>query len=131
MSLAAIVWNYGKWHYGQSLSQLAVICRDILKFTANYFSFFILIKSLFCPWRRLGESYPNSWLDGWQILSVFIVNILMRAVGFLARGSMIIVGLISIAVVALSIPVIFLIWLLLPPLALFLAFTGLYLIILF
>lgn len=63
----------------------------MLWFIVQFFSFAILIKTLFSPWERMGEKY-NKGFNIEAILSTFIVNVLMRGLGFLIRVIVLLVG---------------------------------------
>lgn len=104
---------YAKWHYGRGLKELFGVSRNFLWFVVHFFSFKILLKTLFVPWKRLGENYEGG-LDLGKYASAFIVNTLMRAVGFCTKVVVLIVGFASyVFVLSLSL-LIMLIWVLAP-----------------
>ena len=50
---------YVKWHYSQGLRELFGVSGNFLWFVSNFFSFKLFIKTLFAPWKRLGENYEG------------------------------------------------------------------------
>lgn len=86
---------------------------NFLWFISHFFSFKLLLKTLFRPWKRMGESYGQGLqLD--KIASAFIVNMLMRVVGLVSRAVVIFVGMVAyISVLAFGVSI-FIIWIFLP-----------------
>src|SRR3990167_2998375 len=102
-----------KWHYGQGLRELFHVAGNFLWFVSHFFSFKLLGKTLFAPWRRLGESYGQGF-DLGAFASAFIVNTLMRVVGFVSKVLVLFVGLVSYIFVIIFTFCILLIWVLAP-----------------
>jgi len=109
----SIFFSYLKWHYGQGLRELIGVAQNFLWFIIHFFSFKLLLFTLFSPWRRLGESY-----DGGFDLSVFasalVVNMLMRMVGFTIKMVVLIIGSFTYIIILSFSLGIFLIWILAP-----------------
>jgi hypothetical protein len=104
---------YLKWHYGQGLKEFFAVTQNFLKFLADFFSFKLLLKTLVVPWKRLGENYEGGFnLSAWA--SAFIVNSLMRVVGFVTKILVLFLGFVSCILIFVFAFFIFLIWLLLP-----------------
>lgn len=80
----SIFLAYAKWHYGKGLSELFGVIGNFFWFLTNFFSFKFLFKTLFVPWKRMGERYASIF-DFDSFFSAFIVNTLMRGVGFLFK----------------------------------------------
>lgn len=127
MALVFIGLAYLKWHYSSAIKNLTQIWSNFVWFIFHFFSLGILARTLFSPWRRLDEKYVGTLaLKAW--LETFIVNALMRMVGFLIRSFFILSGLIILlAVSALLIPAL-VFWFLLPPALVVLFVSGLILI---
>jgi hypothetical protein len=104
---------YIKWHYGQGLSEFFGVAGNILWFITNFFSFKLLLKTLFAPWKRLGEHYSGG-LDLGAFASALIVNSLMRIVGFVTKIVVLLIGLVSLILVLVFSFFIFFIWILAP-----------------
>ena len=104
---------YIKWHYGQGLKELFGVAGNFLWFITHFFSFKLLLKTLLAPWKRLRESYGERF-DISAYASAFVVNILMRVMGFCTKVIVLGVGLISyLVVLAFSIGIL-MIWILAP-----------------
>jgi hypothetical protein len=109
----SIFLAYVKWHYNQGLREFFKITQNFLWFVVHFFSFKLLFKTLFAPWKRLGEHYSGG-LDLEAFASTLIVNILMRAVGFSTKVLVLFIGLVSYLVVAVFAFFVFVIWVLMP-----------------
>jgi hypothetical protein len=87
-------WAYIKWHYGEGLREFFGVVGNFLWFVTNFFSFKLLLKTLFAPWKRMGENYEGGF-DLAAYASTFIVNTLMRMVGFLTKIVVLFIGMVS------------------------------------
>jgi len=104
---------YVKWHYGQGLKEFFGVTENFLWFVVHFFSFKLLLKTLFDPWKRLGENYEGGF-DLGAFASSVIVNGLMRAVGFVTKVIVLSVGVISYVLVLVFAFFLLLIWILAP-----------------
>jgi len=104
---------YIKWHYGQGMKEFFGVAGNFLWFILHFFSFKLLLKTLFAPWKRLGEHYEGG-LDISAFASSLVVNGLMRIVGFVTRILVLSVGLISFVLMLAFSFFIFIIWVLAP-----------------
>jgi hypothetical protein len=104
---------YVKWHYGEGLRELFGVAGNFLWFVTNFFSFKLLLKTWFAPWKRLGETYGGG-LDLEAFASTLIVNGLMRVVGFFTKTVVLLVGLVSYLLVLIFSFFIFIIWIFAP-----------------
>jgi len=104
---------YVKWHYTQGLRELFGVAGNFLWFVSNFFSFKLLLRTLFAPWKRLSETYGGG-LDLGAFASSLIINALMRAVGFCTKTVVILIGLVSYILVLVFSFFIFIIWILAP-----------------
>ena len=127
MRLFFLPLHYLWWHYTLALGDLAILLRDLWRFLYHFFSIPTLIRTLFAPWRRLGESYPHGF-NPQAVLEIVVVNTLMRLVGLIFRLVMIVVGLATLMVAAVIGVCFFLIWLLLPFVIFSLATAGVFLL---
>ncbi|HEY4515656.1 MAG TPA: hypothetical protein VJH67_00490 [Candidatus Paceibacterota bacterium] len=108
-----MITQYFRWHYGPGFMELIYLSRNLFSFLAHFFSFKLLFFSLFSPWKKMGEHYKRGF-DVESLISSFIVNSIMRVVGFFARSVVIISGLISsFALLVLSFSA-YILWLLIP-----------------
>lgn len=104
---------YVRWHYGEGLRELFGVAGNFLWFVTHFFSFKLLLKTLFAPWKRLGETYSGGF-DFGAFASTFIVNSLMRVVGFVTKTFVLLLGLVSYVLVLVFSLFIFVIWILAP-----------------
>ncbi len=104
---------YLKWHYGRGLREFFGVTGNFLWFISHFFSFKLLLRTLFAPWKRMGEKYQGG-LDFGALASSVIVNSLMRGFGLVSRILVLLLGLISYAAVAAFSGFILLIWIVAP-----------------
>lgn len=112
----SVFFAYLKWHYGQGVRELVGVSQNFLWFVKHFFSFSLLLRTLFAPWKRMGESYGTGF--DFRAFAPRLVNIIMRVFGFLSKTIILIIGFASyIFVFTLSLAVFFL-WILAPALLL-------------
>lgn len=80
----AFLGRYFVWHYTTGLLDCLRLLADFLWFVYHFFSVPVIVRTLFTPWHRLGESYRRGFDPG-RVLETFIVNTLMRIFGFVVR----------------------------------------------
>lgn len=105
---------YLSWHYSAALLALFNIWRNFVWFTYHFFSIGLLTRTLFSPWRRLGEDYKKGSLDVESWFETLVVNTLMRAVGVLVRLAVIIFGSLALVLITIAILPALVAWLFLP-----------------
>lgn len=127
LTLAA---QYLQWHYSRSLYEYWGLVRNFLWFFYNFFSFPSLVKTLFVPFHRLTDTSQKRHALDFQVMAEHIViSTLMRLVGFLMRGTLILLGIVALVATALFGGVFFLVWLFAPLLVVFLIASGMLLLI--
>lgn len=104
---------YLKWHYSRGLKELLGVSQNFMWFVLHFFSFKLLLSTLFSPWKRMGETYGNV-LDLGRFASAFIVNSIMRIVGFVSRSIVLVVGLAAMLFVCVLSLLSIMIWVLAP-----------------
>ena len=124
----SLVGHYALWHYGRAYSDMYNIWMNFLWFVFYFFSIGVLLNSLFDPWKRMGEEYPSGFHPE-LVAQAFIINTLMRLVGFITRLIVISIGLIFASVVFLLGILIFIIWTVMPVFFVALAVMGISLIV--
>lgn len=92
MKLLILIESYFAWHYGRAFADMFHVWMNFLWFVFNFFSISALIETFFDPWKRMGESYPKGF-DIAGVISTFVVNVLMRAVGIMVRLIVLCIGL--------------------------------------
>ena len=113
MAILILSWQFVIWYYTAALFNFVTISRDFVWFLYHFFSIPILIPTLFSKWKRIGDVRTRKF-DIKDFFSVFIVNSIMRVIGFFIRSFVIIVGLISIIVAIMIEITLFVAWLFLP-----------------
>jgi hypothetical protein len=103
---------YLSWHYSLSLLAYFSFAKNILWFLFHFFSIGLLIRTLPAPWHRLSEDTYGG--KGRNVFTDFLVEFLMRLVGFVVRTITITIGVASILISLALLLVFFVIWLLLP-----------------
>jgi|SRR3989344_9023107 len=106
--------EYVFWHYSQGVRDVMSAWRNVLWFVSNYFSIGLLAKSLFSPWRSLGETKKKSGFDPAEFFGNLVVNTIMRLVGFLIRIVFILVGSALALFLMILMPFLIAFWLLIP-----------------
>ena len=128
MKIISIALGYLRWHYSRALKSIIGIWRNFLYFVTQFFSFSLLIKNFFAPWKRMSDPYPHNFIIKDYIFS-FIVNLITRLVGIIMRLGLFLIGLFVYIFLALLLPVVLVAWLLLPLILISLIIIALYLII--
>ena len=97
MAFLTLLGRYVAWHYTAGLLDCLRRLADFLWFIYHFFSVPVIARTLFTPWRRLGESYRRG-LDPGRTLETFIVNTLMRLFGFIVRIFFLLAALLGLLV---------------------------------
>ncbi len=109
----SLIGSYFIWHYSKAYADLFEVAGNYLWFIWHFFSISTLSKTLFAPWERMGEEHRRGeGVEGF--FETFVVNTIMRIVGFVMRSMIIIIGLAILAVVLILSILVFCIWTLLP-----------------
>ena len=116
--------DYFAWHYSQGITDITTLWRNVLWAISNFFSVGNLLKSLFSPWKQLGEERTKSGLDMAEIATATLVGFIMRLVGFLIRILFILLWVVIWTTVFILGPVLFVFWLILPVLGVGLFVMG-------
>lgn len=113
MTVLRVLTRYFVWHYSLALADLWHLTGNFCWFFYHFFSIPIVVRTLFAPWRRLGERYRRQ-LDPGALLGTFIVNTLMRLVGLVIRTVFLVVGLLVLFLTVIFSLMLFAVWLTLP-----------------
>lgn len=92
MKAALVIPSYIAWHYSTALREIWGISTNFVWFLYHFFSIPILLKTLVAPWHKLGEKYKKGFDPG-ALLSTFVINTILRVVGFVVRIVVIIFAL--------------------------------------
>lgn len=124
MTFNLIFPAYFIWHYGAAFTGLLALYKTALWFTWRFFSVGTLIRTLFSPWRRLGEEYKKGF-DPEAFFGTLLVNTLMRIIGAIFRLVLVVIGMATLLIVALGGLATFVVWTLMPALVVLGVSTGL------
>jgi hypothetical protein len=113
MIFTSIISDYFRWHYGRAFGELFHVWLNFLWFVIHFFSLPQLGRSIFSPWKRMTEEKQGGFsFEG--LATYLIINLLSRLVGFLMRGTVILLGLIVLTITILTGFVTALFWLAAP-----------------
>lgn len=119
MHFLIFIPHYVHWHYSRGLNEFLINALSVTKFVFNFFSIPLLLRTLFSPWERMGEKYKKG-VDLTSWLETFVLNSILRFLGFFLRTIIILFGLVSLIFISVLCIFIFLIWLTMPIFLLFL-----------
>lgn len=122
MALGIILKNLFVWMYFIAPLQFLKIWSNFVWFLYNFFSIRLLAGTLFSKWRRIGETQRKRGFE--ELFSAFVINSLMRIVGFIVRTFVIIAGLATISLSILLGVILFISWFFLPLLIIIMFATG-------
>ena len=129
MQLGTLISEYLLWHYGSSIHEMISIWKDIMWFWYNFFSMPILLKTLVLPFHKVHLKTERKMLDIEDIVGTFLINTIMRAVGFFLRLIILSIGvLFELVSLALG-PIALIAWLFLPFLSITIALTGILMLV--
>lgn len=115
-----VEWLY--WQFYQMPKFLFGVWMNYLNFANNLFSVSSLSKTFFAPWRRYNWMYPKGF-NLTEFFNTLISNIFSRFLGAMMRTVLIIIGILFQIFVVIIGLIVFILWLILP----FLAIWGIFL----
>ena len=101
-----------RWWYGYGWSSLVAWCRGGYHLILRSFSFELLFRTLFSPWRRI-ISYPGASLE--DKLRALADNVFSRIIGFFIRFFVIIAAAICLLLWTICCGLMIVLWPLVPP----------------
>ena len=128
MAILILSWQFVIWYYTAALFNFVKISRDFTWFLYHFFSIPILIPTLFSKWKRIGDVRTRKF-DIADFFSVFIVNFIMRIVGFFIRSAVVVLGVISMILAIVVEVTLFVVWIFLPVIIVALFVMGMKLMI--
>jgi len=122
-----VILRFWGWYYTQAVKGLIKIWRNFIIFVEEYYSIPLLIKTLFHPWRRDITKYGRgfSFKKFFETLSF---NLISRSIGFSARITIIIIGVLCLVGIMVSGFLALIIWIILPLVLLVFIMVGFLLI---
>ena len=122
-----LLLRYFKWHYVDALKDILRGWGNILWFEFNYFSVWLLLRTLFSPWRRITWDYGRGF-DLGRYLFTFASNLVSRILGAFVRIWLVCAGIIGQLLLLFLGSLFFLFWLVLPALIIAAFLYGLFLL---
>jgi len=113
MKIVPFFAYYVWWHYTLAYRNLWGIYTNYFWFIYNFFSIPLLFRTMFYPWKKMGEDYKKGF-DVKSFFSTFIINTFMRLVGVLIRFITIVAGLVALAFVNIFGIVAVVVWTIMP-----------------
>ena len=123
MKVTLLFPMYIWWHYAKAPFVILSLIGHFVTHIFHFFSVTTLLKTLFSPWRRLSEGYPENF-DLGQVFTSVIVNTLMRVVGAMIRTVTIVLGLFFTLLFSVLGLLFFIYWLVMPVAVVFLMVWG-------
>ena len=100
------------WWYGDGLFARIRTIKNRIASVLDFFSIFILIRTLFSPYKQISAAGDFDKSETW--LQIFADKLISRLIGFFARVSLIIIGVIAIIFQILFSIILIIFWLILP-----------------
>lgn len=107
MKSFSLPFSYLLWHYTTAWTDILRLYRNFSWFLWNFFSIRILSETLFSPWHRIHER-PDKDTAG--MLGSFILNSLLRLIGFVARTFTILFGFLALGLFSIVFLVFLALW---------------------
>lgn len=120
MAFFQLIPLYLFWHYTRAWLDIARLYSNFAWFLFHFFSFRILLWTLFSPWKRLHESRKGEL----GILGALLVNGVARLVGIVIRLAAIAAGVLSFVLLTVIFLAILFLWLFWPLVLLWLVLSG-------
>lgn len=100
------------WWYGDGWRQRALMVRERLLGAIDYFSVDLLLKTLFSPYRQISAGGVRGPIGvRWR---AFVDRLISRCVGAVIRTVVIIIGCVSIVLIAVLGLLVLALWLVIP-----------------
>lgn len=102
------------WHYTAGITFYIQSWLGSFEYLANYFSLFLLLKTLFSPWKKLVDDEKTTGFDFGRYFQRLTFNIVSRCMGALVRISLIFAGTLFLVLMFLGGVFGFVFWIILP-----------------
>ena len=123
MSFLKLFPHYLLWHYTKAFADLWRVSKNLLFSISHFFAFTLLLRSLFSPWERLGETHRKGSGIG-DYFATLVVNFIMRIIGFVMRFVLLVVGSLVYVLACVGICLSFVVWPFLPLIVVILLIDG-------
>ncbi|MBY0309689.1 hypothetical protein K2Q16_00900 [Patescibacteria group bacterium] len=115
MLFVTFAHHYLLWHYTQGLAELFHIYRNLMWFSNHLFSLPELTRSLFSPFKRMVETEGRRFSFE-DFASRIVIGLLSRFIGFFIRITLILAGLICMAMLTVVLLALLALWFIAPAL---------------
>ncbi len=122
MDVLTVASSWFVWHYVYAWADITRVFTNLTWFSWRLFSVPELLANLFSPFERLDEKPKSKMPD--KIAEAVMVSLIMRLVGAVIRIPIIVLGLLATAFVLILWITAYVIWLVLPVLAVGSIFYG-------
>jgi len=113
MFFASIIHDYFIWHYTRAWWQMWGVWRNFMWLTIHFFSMPQLMQSWFQPFKRITQNRGKRF-DFEDAAAYFIINLLSRVIGTIARTSLLLLGFVALCCTIIGGFFVYLFWLLAP-----------------
>lgn len=104
--------NFLSWWYGRGWRWRVSLIKERLLSTADYFSFGLLIQTLFSPFRQISAGQVEGSLETrWR---AFVDRLLSRFIGAFMRTLLILIGIIAISLTVVISLLVLILWAVVP-----------------
>ncbi|MCL2094663.1 hypothetical protein FWH13_00910 [Candidatus Saccharibacteria bacterium] len=101
------------WWYGSGLAAFVKWLKNRLQGTADMFSLGLMLKTLFAPFRQIGnEGSDKTGLE--RSIDIFVSRLISRFIGLMMRSIMLIIGTVVLTLQILATVLALVIYLIIP-----------------
>ncbi len=83
------------WHYSRGVDYYLKSWSDSINRVTHYFSFSLLLSTLFSPWKRMIEDDQSQGFNLQKKFEVWTFNMISRGIGSVVRLTLFFVGIIA------------------------------------
>jgi len=123
MVFLTIIQHYLLWHYTHAYAEMFHVFKNFLWFLGHFFSLRTLTLSLFTPFKRITDEGGRAW-NFEDFVGRIVINLISRIIGALLRGTLLVIGLISLLATTVLGGVIYALWFIAPVLIIVSITTG-------
>lgn len=117
-----MISDFFYWQFITSPQKIFFIAKKTVFYLYHQFSIGYLFKTLFEPWKKDTVGMANPTLQ--DRLRIFVFNLIARFMGFVVRTLTILAGFIIIFIVFILSTIAFVVWVLLPFIAIYMIYMG-------
>lgn len=103
-----------RWYFVERPAHILRTFFTYLRALQESFSILFLMKTLFAPWKRIVDAYPQNWFNIRALTETFLFNTVTRLVGAVIRLMAIVTGVLLLLAVIVGFLAYFILWILFP-----------------